>query len=120
MLRGMQCTGKRLSDNKSCTRHSLREGQVTSQIAHNALADFDKAEHTGPYCTELSRKEHIMQLGMIGLGRMGAFMAQRLIRGGHTIVGYVRHAETVEALLKGGTITKGAIMAHHQRNKTKI
>src|SRR5579864_8630655 len=49
-----------------------------------------------------------MQLGMIGLGRMGAFMAQRLIRGGHTIVGYVRHAETVEALLKEGAITEGA------------
>src|SRR6266705_4133901 len=49
-----------------------------------------------------------MQLGMIGLGRMGANMAQRLIRGGHTIVGYVRHAETVEALVKRGAITKGA------------
>ena len=49
-----------------------------------------------------------MQLGMIGLGRMGAFMAQRLLRGGHTIVGYVRHAETVEALLKEGAITEGA------------
>src|SRR6266849_3315656 len=49
-----------------------------------------------------------MQLGMIGLGRMGANMAQRLIRAGHTIVGYVRHAETVEALLKGGAITEGA------------
>src|SRR5713101_8079403 len=49
-----------------------------------------------------------MQLGMIGLGRMGANMAQRLIRGGHSIVGYVRHAETVEALLKGGAITEGA------------
>ena len=49
-----------------------------------------------------------MQLGMIGLGRMGANMAQRLIQGGHTIVGYVRHAETIEALLKGGAITEGA------------
>src|SRR6266700_3311213 len=49
-----------------------------------------------------------MQLGMIGLGRMGAFMAQRLIRGGHTVVGYVRHAETVEALVKRGSITEGA------------
>ena len=49
-----------------------------------------------------------MQIGMIGLGRMGANMAQRLIRRGHTIVGYVRHAETVEALLKEGTITEGA------------
>ena len=28
-----------------------------------------------------------MQLGMIGLGRMGANMARRLMRGGHTIVG---------------------------------
>ena len=33
-----------------------------------------------------------MQLGMIGLGRLGAFMAQRLLRGGHEIVGYARHA----------------------------
>src|SRR5450759_1422214 len=49
-----------------------------------------------------------MELGMIGLGRMGAFMAQRLIRAGHTISGYVRHAETVEALLKEGAITQGA------------
>jgi len=49
-----------------------------------------------------------MQLGMIGLGRMGAFMSQRLTRGGHTIVGYARHAETVDALLKKGTISKGA------------
>jgi len=49
-----------------------------------------------------------MQLGMIGLGRMGANMAQRLLRAGHTIVGYVRHAETVEALLRGGAITEGA------------
>ena len=49
-----------------------------------------------------------MQLGMIGLGRMGANMSQRLIRADHTIVGYVRHAETIEALLKGGAITDGA------------
>jgi 6-phosphogluconate dehydrogenase len=49
-----------------------------------------------------------MQLGMIGLGRMGANMSRRLIRGGHTIVGYVRHAETVEALVKGGAITESA------------
>src|SRR6266536_6134602 len=105
MLRSMQYTGKGQSGSKSCTRHSLREGRDTSQITHNALADFDEAEHAGTYCTLLSRKEHTMQLGMIGLGRMGANMAQRLIRGGHTIIGYVRHAETVEALLKEGAIT---------------
>jgi 6-phosphogluconate dehydrogenase len=35
-----------------------------------------------------SRPEISMQLGMIGLGRMGANMARRLIRGGHTCVVY--------------------------------
>ena len=29
-----------------------------------------------------------MKLGMIGLGRMGANMAQRLLRGGHQVVGF--------------------------------
>jgi 6-phosphogluconate dehydrogenase len=29
-----------------------------------------------------------MQIAMVGLGRMGANMAQRLLRGGHTIVGF--------------------------------
>ena len=31
-----------------------------------------------------------MQLGMIGLGRMGANMAQRLRDAGHDVVGYDR------------------------------
>ncbi len=39
---------------------------------------------------------------------MGAFMAQRLIRSGHSIVGYVRHAERVKELQKEGSITEGA------------
>ena len=49
-----------------------------------------------------------MQLGIVGLGRMGAFMSQRLIRSGHTITGYVRHAERIQELLKEGAITEGA------------
>ena len=28
-----------------------------------------------------------MELGMIGLGKMGAFMTERLVRGGHRVVG---------------------------------
>jgi 6-phosphogluconate dehydrogenase len=43
-----------------------------------------------------------MQLGMIGLGRMGANMARRLMRGGHTCVVYDRSAEAVAALVKDG------------------
>ena len=33
-------------------------------------------------------------LGMVGLGRMGGNMAERLRRGGHTVVGYDRAADT--------------------------
>ncbi|HEY7410774.1 MAG TPA: decarboxylating 6-phosphogluconate dehydrogenase [Vicinamibacteria bacterium] len=43
-----------------------------------------------------------MQLGMIGLGRMGANMVRRLMRGGHACVAYDRSAAAVEALVKEG------------------
>ena len=44
-----------------------------------------------------------MELGMIGLGRMGANMVRRLGRGGHACVAYDRNADAVKALA-GGTI----------------
>ena len=40
------------------------------------------------------------QLGMIGLGRMGANMVRRLIRGGHQCVVYDRSQQTVKELVK--------------------
>ncbi|TMQ04467.1 MAG: decarboxylating 6-phosphogluconate dehydrogenase [Deltaproteobacteria bacterium] len=43
-----------------------------------------------------------MQLGMIGLGRMGANMARRLMRDGHQCVVYDRSADTVKALAAEG------------------
>jgi 6-phosphogluconate dehydrogenase len=41
-----------------------------------------------------------MQLGMVGLGRMGANMVRRLIRGGHDCVVFDRSAQAVEGLTK--------------------
>src|SRR3954470_2925424 len=43
-----------------------------------------------------------MQLGMVGLGRMGGNMVRRLMRGGHECVVYDRTAETVNAFAKEG------------------
>jgi 6-phosphogluconate dehydrogenase len=43
-----------------------------------------------------------MELGMIGLGRMGANMVRRLMAAGHTCVGYDVHADSVQALVKDG------------------
>jgi 6-phosphogluconate dehydrogenase len=47
-----------------------------------------------------------MQIGMIGLGRMGANMARRLMRGGHQCVAYDRAPESVKTL--SGEGAKGA------------
>ncbi|HET7114376.1 MAG TPA: decarboxylating 6-phosphogluconate dehydrogenase [Pyrinomonadaceae bacterium] len=48
-----------------------------------------------------------MQIGMIGLGRMGANMVRRLFRGGHQCVVYDRNAETVATLAgEGATSSK--------------
>jgi 6-phosphogluconate dehydrogenase len=45
-----------------------------------------------------------MQIGMIGLGRMGSNMVRRLLQGGHQCVVYNRHAEAVETLRSEGAM----------------
>lgn len=49
-----------------------------------------------------------MQIGLVGLGRMGAYMAKRLLRSNHTVVGYARHESTVQTRLQDGSISSGA------------
>jgi len=43
-----------------------------------------------------------MQLGMIGLGRMGANMVRRLLKAGHELVVHDSHADAVRALERDG------------------
>jgi 6-phosphogluconate dehydrogenase len=52
-----------------------------------------------------------MKLGMIGLGRMGANMARRLMRGGHAIVGFDPQAEARQALAEDGAQTVDSLAA---------
>src|SRR5437660_2212204 len=65
-----------------------------------------RARHGAP--DGITGKEHFMEIGMIGLGRMGANMAMRLVRAGHKVVGYARHESTVQGRLKEGAISSGA------------
>jgi 6-phosphogluconate dehydrogenase len=45
-----------------------------------------------------------MELGMVGLGKMGGFMTERLLKGGHRVVGYDRTPSVVQGLAaKGAT-----------------
>lgn len=50
-----------------------------------------------------------MDLGMIGLGRMGANMAQRLVEGGHRVVGHDPAEAARDAAAKGGIETSASL-----------
>src|SRR5262245_49629102 len=45
-----------------------------------------------------------MQLGMIGLGRMGANITRRIMRDGHTSVVFDRSADNIKALAAEGAV----------------
>ena len=49
-------------------------------------------------------REDAMQLGMIGLGRMGANMVSRLLRGGHQCVVFDTNPATVQTLVNAGAV----------------
>ncbi len=48
-----------------------------------------------------------MELGIIGLGRMGANMSERLVQGGHRVIGYDRSPEAIQRV-----VDQGALGAH--------
>jgi 6-phosphogluconate dehydrogenase len=50
-----------------------------------------------------------MELGMIGLGRMGANMAERLVKGGHRVVGYDMTPAAVERAAGVGIERSGSL-----------
>src|SRR5438309_2230041 len=43
-----------------------------------------------------------MRIGMVGLGRMGGNMVQRLLKGGHEVVVYDRSPDAVRSAATGG------------------
>ncbi len=51
-----------------------------------------------------------MELGMIGLGRMGSNMAQRLLGGGHRVVAYDPIKEAVQAVANQGAIAATSVV----------
>lgn len=63
-----------------------------------------------------------MQLGMVGLGRMGANMVRRLLRGGHECVVFDRNPENVASLVKEGARGSGSLdeMARQMRKPRAV
>ena len=50
-----------------------------------------------------------MQLGMIGLGKMGGNMTVRLLRGGHSIVVYDRNTDAVQGAAGEGAVASESL-----------
>src|SRR5687768_10744439 len=50
-----------------------------------------------------------MELGMIGLGRMGGPMAQRLLSDGHSVVGFARTADGLKQLEEKGIVPAASL-----------
>ncbi len=50
-----------------------------------------------------------MQLGMIGLGRMGGGITRRLLQAGHSVVAYDRDAEKVQVTADAGAVGSASI-----------
>ncbi|WP_432842630.1 NAD(P)-binding domain-containing protein [Dactylosporangium sp. CA-092794] len=53
-----------------------------------------------------------MQIGMVGLGRMGANLVRRLMRDGHRCVGYARTESTVQRIADEGIAYPGPGVRH--------
>ena len=56
-----------------------------------------------------------MQLGMVGLGRMGSNMVRRLMRGGHACVVYDRSSEAVQQLVQEKATGAGSLAEFVQK-----
>jgi 6-phosphogluconate dehydrogenase len=63
-----------------------------------------------------------MELGMIGLGRMGANMARRLVKHGHTVVGNARSHASVDAVVADGVVGAYSLeeLAHRLRTPRAV
>ena len=59
-----------------------------------------------------------MELGMIGLGRMGSNIVRRLMRAGHHCIVYDIHPEAAEALTQEGAIAATSIDDFVRKLKT--
>jgi len=58
-----------------------------------------------------------VQLGMVGLGRMGAGMSQRLLQGGHQVAVYDRSSAAMQALAGKGAKPSGTLQDLGQKLK---
>src|SRR6185437_1072986 len=83
-----------------CVHNSPELGHDTSgRVVDHDVHRFAAASDKTAAVADDEEKEESMQLGMIGLGRMGANMVRRLLKGGHQCVVFDRSPNAVQELV---------------------
>src|SRR5262249_3206874 len=96
-----------------CSMDSLRDNPIPnliqrSTIQSRASSKLQQRKIISRSSTEQEQTmKQTMQLGMIGLGRMGANMVRRLIKDGHECVVFDRSQGAVKELVKEKAIGAG-------------
>jgi 6-phosphogluconate dehydrogenase len=75
----------------------------------NALLAADSKARPAARRGKTNLKGNSMDIGMIGLGRMGANMAERLVRGGHRVVGFARNASSRRSVEQRGAASAASL-----------
>ena len=68
---------------------------------------------------DLMNNKSTMQLGMVGLGRMGANMARRLLKEGHQCVVYDRAQQAVKGVAKENAVGADALADLVRRSRAR-
>src|SRR5579863_3985619 len=93
-------------DRFSVARWALNGGLLTTLCARPTYPYTSPLSHRAPRLRIPYRfaidKERVMQLGMIGLGRMGSNMVRRLMRGGHQCVVFDMNPASVKQMAGEG------------------
>jgi 6-phosphogluconate dehydrogenase (decarboxylating) len=63
---------------------------------------------------QFATEDWLVQLGMIGLGRMGANMVRRLLTSGHQCVVYDKSVQAVQALVKEDAVGSSSLAEFSQ------
>lgn len=60
-----------------------------------------------------------MQAGLVGLGKMGAIVARRLLRGGHAVAGFDLEPARAAALELDGLAAHGSLAGSWRRSRRR-
>jgi 6-phosphogluconate dehydrogenase len=98
-----------MRDSLPCRKPSTARSQAEPGNGENKQREQIREGRISTAAAAAYRKERTMQLGMVGLGRMGANMTRRLMRGGHQLVVSDLSPEAVKGLVGEGATGSASI-----------